>query len=220
MKDSQKEHFETAYRTGSDIWSHIPYQKTAEMMLPVDTEDGSMVLDIGAGRGLWVTRLVGKGLKVLGIDYVKEVVDKANKKLKSEGMLKQARFVVGNALDIPFADNTFQLVTDIGTFQHIEQERWPQYVKEVVRILTDNGYYLNVSLSKRTPQFLGWSFERNKDQDSFEKFGVLYNFFTEEEIRNIFSRKFDIVKQITEFFDVRTDPGEKVALVFSLMRKK
>src|SRR5690606_16741349 len=104
--ETQKQYFQFAYQTGSDIWTHIPYQYKAQQMLPSMDRD-ALVLDIGAGRGLWAAKLVGLGYRVLGIDYVESIVEKVNQRIRSDGYSDRARFMVGNALDIPFVDNGF-----------------------------------------------------------------------------------------------------------------
>ncbi len=218
MTDAQKPYFEQAYRTGSDIWSMIPYYYTGMSMFPELPAD-SLVLDIGSGRGAWLRKLVERNYRVLGIDYVQQIVDKANRELKEHGLGSRARFVVGNALDIPFTDESFDAVTDIGLLQHLQQHEWRQYAQEVVRVLRTGGYYLNVSLSRATPRFLGFQPSLSLHGD-FQKWGVSYYFFKESEIADIFGSHFDIVQQKIEQFEARSDPGDSVALVFTLMRKK
>lgn len=214
----QKQYFQFAYQTGSDIWTHIPYRYTAESLLP-DLEADSLVLDIGAGRGLWAMKLVNLGYRVLGIDYVESVVQMVNERIKEEGIADRARFMHADALDIPFVDGGFSLVTDIGTLQHITSDKWQAYSKEVYRVLKNGGYYLNVSLSKRTNNFLGWK-PRLSQVSDFSKFGVHYHFFKEEELEEIFSEQFIIVDQVFESYDPSSDPGDDVVLVFTLMQKK
>lgn len=214
----QKQYFQYAYQTGSDIWTHIPYRYKAEQMIP-SLERDSLILDIGAGRGLWAAKLVGLGYRILGIDYIESIVEKVNKRIEQEGYTDRARFMVGDVLDIPFVDAGFDMATDIGTLQHIKHHEWAKYADEVSRVLKDNGYYLNISLSKKTSQFLGWSPRSSVDGD-FSKFGVHYHFFTEDEINDIFSEKFVIINQEFETYDSQSDPGDAVTLVFTLMQKK
>lgn len=218
MNDAQKKYFEQAYRTGSDIWSMIPYFYTGMSMLPELPQD-SLVLDIGSGRGTWLRKLVEHGYRVLGVDYVQQIVDKANKDLKEHGLGSRARFVQGEALDIPFADASFDLVTDIGLMQHLKAHEWPVYVNEVARVLRTSGYYLNVSLSRQTPRFLGFQPSLSQNGD-FEKWGVSYYFFKNSEINELFQQQFIIVNQKIEMFEARSDPGDSIALVFTLMQKR
>lgn len=214
----QKQYFQFAYQTGSDIWSHIPYRYRAEQMLP-PLEKDSLILDIGAGRGLWAMKLAQQGFKVLGIDYVESIVTKVNNRIAEEGYQDRARFMVGNALDIPFVENGFDMVTDIGTLQHIQSHQWNTYTKEVSRVLKQHGYYLNISLSRKTNNFLGWHPRSDADGD-FTKFGVHYHFFNETEITQIFEKEFNIIDQQFESYDSHSDPNDDIVLVFTLMQKK
>ncbi|MFT7328218.1 MAG: ubiquinone/menaquinone biosynthesis C-methylase UbiE [Crocinitomicaceae bacterium] len=215
---TQKQYFQFAYQTGSDIWTHIPYRYKAEQMLPPMNPD-TLILDIGAGRGLWAAKLVGLGYRVLGIDYVESIVEKVNGRIQEEGYSDRARFMLGNALEIPFVDNGFDMATDIGTFQHLKHAEWPMYVKEIYRVLKDNAYFLKVSLSKKTPQFLGWNPQLDEAGD-FSKFGVYYHFFTEKEIEDTFGKHFTILDQQFETYNSQSDPNDSVVLVFTLMQKK
>jgi len=214
----QKQYFQFAYQTGSDIWTHIPYRYKAEQMIP-SMERDAMILDIGAGRGLWAAKLVGLGYRILGIDYVESIVNKVNERIRQDGYADRARFMVGDVLNIPFVDKGFDMTTDIGTLQHIKHHEWQPYVNEVHRTLNDHGYYLNISLSRKTPQFLGWN-PKFSDNGDFTKFGVHYHFFTEDEIFDIFKNHFTIIDQQFETYSSQSDPNDSVVLVFTLMQKK
>lgn len=214
----QKQYFQFAYQTGSDIWTHIPYHFAAAQFLPSMNRD-AVVLDIGAGRGVWVEKLVSLGYKVIGIDYIENIVEKANEKIKSSGYGDRARFILGDATNIPFIDNGFHMITDIGTFQHLTEDMWPDYVSEINRVIKDHGYYLNISLSKETQRFYGWN-PHTDDQNTYSKFGVHYHFFHKEDIHRIFSQDFTILDQKIEHYKSQSDPADDVALVFTLMQKK
>jgi ubiquinone/menaquinone biosynthesis C-methylase UbiE len=152
----QKQYFEVAYRTGSDIWTHIPYAEKALAMLP-PLPTGALVLDIGSGRGLWAIKLATLGYRVLGMDYLQSVVDSANSEVVYRNLVSQVRFVQGDVRDIPFTDNSFQLVTDIGVLQHLVPGDWIAYVRELSRVTAPGGHVLSVTLSRRTERFLGFT---------------------------------------------------------------
>lgn len=216
--EAQKNYFEIAYRTGSDVWTHIPYHKIAMRMLPELPKD-SFVLDVGAGRGLWLQKLVEEGFRVIGLDYVSEIVNIGNRDIKLYGIGEKARFIHGDVRDIPLADESFDLVTDIGVLQHLDTADWNQYVAELRRVVKPGGYILNVSLSKETPRFLGLR-PKTSNESQFEKFGVSYYFFTNAEMNNLFgSHGFMIMNQKIESFDAKTDPGDSLTLVFSVYKK-
>lgn len=214
---AQKNYFEIAYRTGSDVWTHIPYHHIALQVLPPLAPD-AFVLDVGAGRGLWMGKLVADGNRVIGLEYINEVVQKGNREIKREGFTDRARFIHGDVRDIPLVDHSFDAVTDIGVLQHLDPVDWNQYVHEIRRVVKQGGYVLNVSLSKETQRFLGFR-PKIAPTSQFEKFGVSYYFFTKDELNILFgSVGLQVIDQRVEFFDARTDPGDQLALVFSLYK--
>lgn len=214
----QKHYFEIAYRTGSDVWTHIPYHHIALRILPPLGEN-AMVLDVGAGRGLWMGKLVADGNRVIGLEYLPEVVKKGNEDVKLYDYADRARFILGDVRDIPLTDNSFDAVTDIGLLQHLDTIDWHQYMHEIHRVLKQGGYVLNVSLSKETARFMGFR-PKTSPQIHFEKFGVTYHFFSNDEINALFAHHgFSLIEQKIEHFEPKTDPGDSLALVFSLYKK-
>jgi ubiquinone/menaquinone biosynthesis C-methylase UbiE len=216
---SLKDYFTQAYVTGTDIWTHIPYQDTAfgflaQTNLPKDP----FVLDIGAGRGRWGLKMVEAGTKVIGIDIVPEIVKKANEEIKHLGKESQIRFVEADVFDIPLADTCFDMATDIGTLQHIPHTFWKNYVAEIDRVLKPRGYYFNVSLSRSTPRFFD-ILPPTLEEGSISKFGLPYHFFTKHEIRELFEPIFECIDQDVVFFDTKHGPEKQIALVFSLFQK-
>lgn len=215
--DTQKNYFEIAYRTGSDVWTHIPYHTTAMHLLPTLPKD-SLILDVGVGRGVWLSKMVDIGYRVIGLDYVQEIVKRGNRDIKMYNRAERARFVQGDVRDIPLADHSFDAVTDIGVLQHLDVIDWHQYVSELRRVLKTGGYVLNVSLSKETMRFMGFQ-PKNSFESQVEKFGVSYYFFSDNEINALFAHHgFSLIDQKIEHFDARTDPGDSVALIFSLYK--
>lgn len=216
--EKQKQYFEFAYQTGSDIWSHVQYQDLAQEMLP-PLPKNSLVLDIGSGRGLWLIKLLELNYQVLGIDYIASVVDSTNNQIVKRGYTGRGRCVVADVLDIPFTDRSFSLVTDIGTFHHTHTSSWDTYVKEVLRVLKKDGYYLNVSLSCETKQFQGFS-PSTAPKKEFCKFGMYHYFFSTDELSNIFGKYFEIIDQRMETFPSPSDPKDEMVLIFTLMKKQ
>ena len=215
--EAQKNYFEIAYRTGSDVWTHIPYHHIAMQVFPPLPAD-SLVLDLGSGRGLWISKLIAAGNRAIGVEYIGDIVRRANQDIKLHGFADRARFIQGDVRDIPLADQSFDAVTDIGVLQHLDPSDWNQYVSEIRRVIKPGGYVLNVSLSKETQRFLGFR-PKTSAESRFEKFNVSYYFFTKDELNALFgSVGMSVIDQRIEFFDARTDPGDSLALVFSLYK--
>ncbi len=155
-------------------------------------QPNALVLDIGSGRGLFGKHMADSGLRVIGIDFESGAVAKTNSHIKDWGLAGKLRFMEADALEIPFADASFDGATDFGLMENLFTADWSAYAEEVARVLKPGGYYLNVSLSRETPKFMDFSPKASADGD-FEKYGVHYHFFTEEEMRQIFGDACEII---------------------------
>jgi len=212
--DKNKKYFQTAYRTGSDIWTHKNYKsKVLEYLAKIPSK--GFVLDLGAGRGVWPFTLVELGFKVIGVDYVADTVKTNNHEVKFKGLQDQMRFVEGDVFDLQFADNTFDVVTDFGLVQHLLESDFEKYSKEINRVLKPDGYFLNVSFSKNTKQFLNFS-PANSDSGEFQVDGVHYHFFSDEEIIRVYGQDMQVVRQ--DHIVLPEDNHE--VLVITLLQKK
>lgn len=107
----------------------------------VNFRDGMKILDIGCGGGATLKRLLRRSSdsKVYGIDISEESVAKA-RKVNSKLLGKQVFIQTGSAEELPWDDNTFDIVTAVETVYF-----WPNIVKcftEVKRILKTDGQFV------------------------------------------------------------------------------
>ena len=116
--------------------------ETAEERIPlylkIGIKDAGKILDVGCGSGM-VTRDIAhltKG-KVIGIDGSKEMINVAKKILKN---YKNVELKVGNAEDIPFDDNFFDIVTCNLVLMWAEKPQ--KVVNEMVRVCKPGGKVL------------------------------------------------------------------------------
>jgi len=209
-----KKYFEIAYKTGTDVWTHLP-MKMRGSKLTEKLNPGALVLDIGSGRGIFAKQLAEMGFKVIGIDFEKNIVEKGNSEIKNLGLEGKLKFMEANALDIPFTDASFDGAFDFGLLENLYQEDWETYANEVSRILKPGGFYLNVSLSRENESFFEFSPKKSTSGD-FQKYGVHYHFFKKEEMKNIFKDKLNLISQDIEF--IATKPVETI-LLESLFQK-
>lgn len=101
-------------------------------LLPGDKEQ--IVLDIGCGAGHGSNLLSNKYKKVYGVDISAEAIEYATTNWKTD----QVEFRVGSALDIPFDDNTFDVVAAFEVFEHLSD--WELFLKEIKRVLKPGGF--------------------------------------------------------------------------------
>lgn len=209
-----KKYFETAYKTGSDIWTHLP-MKARGQLLTGELSPGALILDVGSGRGLFAKQLAETGFRVIGIDFEGNIVKKTNDEIKNWGLEGKLKFVEGSALDIPFTDNSFDGICDFGLMENLFKEDWEQYANEINRVLKPGGFYLNTSFSRETQHFFEFH-PKGSDSGDFQKYGVHYHFFSKDEMKDIFNHQLNTMKQDIEF----TDKPNEIALLETLFQKK
>lgn len=98
---------------------------------------GKTVLDIGCGSGWIETMLLEKGSKkIIGIDISDEVIRAAKKK-----KLKNVVYQKASAIDLPFKNNSFDVVVSFEVLEHIPVNTEDKMFKEVYRVLKPGGKF-------------------------------------------------------------------------------
>ncbi len=105
------------------------------------------VLEIGCGQG------VGAGIihdlfsprEYVGIDLDPKMIERARRK---QNGLSNTRFLQGDAADLPFTDNSFDLAVDFGIIHHIPN--WRDALTELHRVLKTNGEFVFEELPVET----------------------------------------------------------------------
>lgn len=197
--DEQKNFFETAYKTGSDLWTDKLYHsKILEYisLLPAN----SLTLDLGSGRGRLSFAMAEMGLRVIGLEYIESLTEINNTEVQAKNLEGKIKFVAGDALEIAFADTSFDAVTDFELLQHLHREDWPKYSSEINRVLKPGGHVLTVCLSKETESFYDFAPSQSIEGD-YEKYGVFFHFFTPAELAKVYGDNFKIIKQETFYLE-------------------
>jgi arsenite methyltransferase len=100
---------------------------------------GERVLDLGSGAGtdsLVAARMVGPGGSVTGIDMTPEMLDKARRSAGEMGA-DNVEFVEGEAENLPFADESFDVVISNGVIDLIPDK--DAVFSELYRVLAPGG---------------------------------------------------------------------------------
>jgi len=105
------------------------------------------VLDIGCARGEQLKSYVKEGAKGYGLDIMDLRIIKNDK-------INNIQFIRGDALNLPFKDEVFDLVTAIEIIEHLPDHN--QFLSDVHRILRQNGFLaLSTPNQLRFTAFLG-----------------------------------------------------------------
>ena len=142
-------------------------------------------VDLGCGAGNYALYLAGRGFEVTGIDSSPTAIQIAQVNARKQGAA--CRFIVANLLgDMHEVADTFDFAYDWEVLHHIFPEDRETYVKNVRKILNPGATYLSVCFSETDPQF------GSKGKFRKTPVGTTLYFSSEPELRDLFSRYFEI----------------------------
>ena len=129
-------------------------------------------LDICCGAGTNTVYLAEKGFEVTGIDISSKAIEYAKKNAEQANV--KINLMVQNFVNLPFGDEEFDFVFDMGCFHHVEVEDRTKFIEGVHRVLKKGGSYLLTCFSYKN--------------------GPAWNHFTKKQIIDLFSDFFEIIE--------------------------
>lgn len=180
---------------------------------------GDRVLDVGCGNGRFYEIIQKTGADYTGIDISEKLIEIAKKKFP------KGKFFVGDALEMPFADNYFDTVYAIALLHHIPSRDFRlKVLNEAKRVLKKNGLLITsvwnlwkgqktrdliskftvLKLLKKTELDFGdilMTFEKMKD--------CYFHYFTKKELEKLVTKgNFKIIKsgEISRGFEKKIRP--------------
>jgi ubiquinone/menaquinone biosynthesis C-methylase UbiE len=159
---------------GRDFWDANPlgghwssYKKKVQWVLNTDpyicellTEGltkGKRVLDVGCGPGLAITLTAKHCSDVVGLDYSETSLREAKAGFE-ELKLDNACLLCGDAENLPFSDNQFDVVYSIGVLHHTPDTQ--KAIGEIFRVLKVQGKAIIMLYKAYTPKWLAVSLFR------------------------------------------------------------
>lgn len=121
-------------------------QVSSELAAAIDIR-GAKVLDVGCGIGGPCRMLADEyGCEVTGIDLSEEYIRTATKLSELVGLATKTTFICGNATNLPFADNTFDIVWTQHVQMNINDKQ--KFYTEIHRVLAEQGLFLYYDIFK------------------------------------------------------------------------
>jgi len=114
-------------------------------------KDFDKALDLCCGTGKMIElecREVGKATRVTGLDFNSEMIKVGNKKLSKLLDRNQFTLIQGDAMALPFEDNTFDYITIAFGLRNVPDKR--KAICEIYRVLKPGGKLVCLELSKPT----------------------------------------------------------------------
>lgn len=181
MKDLSESHraWEEEYRHVS--WGGPrPISAVEKVLAP-----GSFILDAGCGNGRYLLPL-SKKYNVVGTDISVIALSRARNYLEKSG--QDAGCVAASITHLPFSDGSFDAIVCYGVLQHLFENERLLAVEEFRRVLRPHGLIFFEVFGTDDMRFGGEEVENNTFR---RKGGIIYHYFTENELESLFER-FDI----------------------------
>ncbi len=153
-------------------------------------------LDLGTGSGTQAIQLAKRGFDVTATDLSENAIGKAKK------LSNTVNFVTDDFLNSKLLDNEFDFIFDRGCFHVFDISQRQNYVKQIKRILDDNGILFLKCMSI--------------DEKNLPENEVPHK-FSKQEIIDIFSNDFDIQSIKDSVFQGTLDHFPKA--LFIVMKK-
>ncbi len=111
--------------------------------------DGESVLEVAVGTGLAFVEIIGSNPMGLneGIDITEEMLSRAKQKAKNLA-IKNYRLKIGDAYNLDYEDNSFDLVVNNYMFDLLPEHDFPVVLTEFKRVLRPGGRLAMVNMTK------------------------------------------------------------------------
>ena len=98
-------------------------------------DSSSSVLDVGCAKGFMLYDLKKNipGIKVNGMDISEYAIENSLKEIKED-------LIVGNATNLPYEDNSFDVVISINTVHNLDIENCAKALKEIQRVSKKHSF--------------------------------------------------------------------------------
>jgi demethylmenaquinone methyltransferase / 2-methoxy-6-polyprenyl-1,4-benzoquinol methylase len=121
-----------------------------DTMKRMKVKPGDHCLDVCCGTGEWTFALAeatGAKGKVIGLDFSQNMLNVGREKLKKRNF-PQVSFIHGNAMDLPFEDDSFDFVTIGFGLRNVPD--YLQTLKEMARVVKPGGRVVCLETSHPT----------------------------------------------------------------------
>ena len=146
--------FESIYKRYDMMNSVISFQRhkawRKDTMRRMNVQKGSKALDVCCGTADWTIALadaVGESGSVFGLDFSKNMLQIGEEKVKEKN-LSNVTLLHGNAMELPFEDNSFDYVTIGFGLRNVPD--YMQVLREMYRVVKPGGKVVCIETSQPT----------------------------------------------------------------------
>jgi SAM-dependent methyltransferase len=160
-------------------------------------EKATNLLDVGCGTGFYFPLLTEHAENITGIDVCAPMLEEARQLIEQKG-LANCRVCEGSALDLPFEDNTMDVVHSWDFLHHVPDV--PKAVSEISRVLRPGGRYVALEPNILNPSIAWYHLRRRSEWRLF----LQNQFRIPRLLRGEFDVRVSYDNTIISFLDERT----------------
>ncbi len=123
-------------------------EKISSHLGPQKIHSDISVLDVGCGAGFLSNELARHQYAVTGVDLSEESLKVAQKFDQTQSV----RYQVADAYRLPFADQSFDVLTAMDFLEHVENPK--EVIKEFSRVLRPNGLFIFHTFNRNPLSYL------------------------------------------------------------------
>lgn len=163
-----------------------------KLIYTLGIDENSYVLDVGSGAGGPALYIVSKtGCRICGIEINEVGVNVSEKLAKNSGLDDKTEFHLGDAMNMPFGDNTFDMAISLNVMNVFRDKTG--LFKEVLRVLKPSGLWA----------FLSGTFEMPDDDEIKNRMARGYlipqYYDSIKSYRNMLNNAGFVIEEITEY---------------------
>ncbi len=147
MHDKHQEFFDKLAAEWDTTFTAEDLERLSHIIDKIGVKKGMDILDLGCGTGVLfdiLRRKVSKSGSITGVDFSIEMAEKAHRNFPFENV-----FVVdADAINLPFAENTFDMAVAFAAFPHFSDQQ--RAIDETHRVLKSGAkfYIFHLESSK------------------------------------------------------------------------
>jgi demethylmenaquinone methyltransferase / 2-methoxy-6-polyprenyl-1,4-benzoquinol methylase len=121
---------------------------------------GQRLLDVAGGTGDIAFRFLGRAREARAtvLDMTESMLIEGQKRAEAENLADRLDWVVGDAMALPFADNSFDVYTISFGIRNVT--RIPDALSEAFRVLKPGGRLMALEFSQLPNPALQWAYDR------------------------------------------------------------
>jgi SAM-dependent methyltransferase len=129
--DSERRHGYGGFSYNPRFWQPV----IPSFIERYNLKSGMKVLDVGCAKGffLYDLALAVPGIECHGIDISEYAIQNSLEEVRNN-------LVVGNAKELPYEDNSFDLVIAVNTIHNLEYDECAQALREIQRVSRANSF--------------------------------------------------------------------------------